>query len=408
MNFKVWFAAVLMIVAAAAAADYTIKDGNGVSINVASEVIGTTHVPIVVQKLSAGPNSGLAETLDFTFSEETITSVTDNIGSVEFEPEVNSGLLLFTDVGGMTSLNGYWHSADGITVPAIANAEYTTGGEIIVIPTVDVKQDTIIDQVQLQVEDGGATASILGANTAASIEVYAYNPGWPGEKITLLNYTNPNSIYKHLGTISQSVINSKIYQTFTISDPKFVPSGWMIAAETPQSYSLDLSVVNISGRYASAPLVLDPGFFDERVINRPAVNSSAPNGVEILTNETLDGVVDNEEVPDWADDSTLDGQLYEVDDKLVVRPTSEAIAVLTQAVTLTEGSDYVLQINCKGSEIVFGLQGPTGFFAKTTRTTEEEYFHMTFTATSDEYTVIIGFPRPNGFYIVDSIQLWEV
>jgi len=349
-------------------------------------------------------------TAAFNFIEAEVTQITDLGERTELYPPVDEGLMIVSNVEGATSLNGRWHSEDGVYIPAYSNDAATTGADIVSIPTVPVTQDMIIDKVQLQVQDAGGTASILGANNAADIKIYAYNPLWIGEKITLLNYTDPNSIYRHGGTISQSVINSKIYQTFTVSNPRFVPSGWMLAVETPQDYSLDLNIANISGQFATAPLKIDPGFFGEGIGNVAAIEFNAPEGDNLLDNGYLTGIADGE-IPDWPDDDTLNDQIYVFNSRVTINPTSEDISAIKQYIELDEGTKYALRINYQGSEILFGAQGNNsqGFFARTTSTpTEEKYFYMTFTAQEEEYDIIIGFPRPYGYYFIDGIDLWEV
>lgn len=381
------------LLAASANADYSIKTSNGTDVLLKSTVINGVHIPAMTVVETASPLLPLEITVEPDYITETITSAT-GLGPVVIEPAYTDPTLFkITDVEGMTSLNGYWHSPSADTIETIANGAYTSGGEYQAIQIEEVTRDLITTDVFLQLTDTG-TASLYGASNTAGMKVYAYNPMWPGERITLIDYQNPNSIYEQGGSINSITLNSVLYQTYSVPVKKFIPQGWFIAFEQAADFGLTTHVVKVKGTAGTTPLVLDGQDLSNTLLT-PIIYT----GTNLLTNGDF---------ADWTDDEPDDWTVSNAiahEQEGYASFQANGFASLSQDVTLTEGSTYVLQITCRGSSMYLSNIIQTG---ATSRSIDFQTESHRFLATTTNYTITVFFPRAYNFYDIESIELIEV
>lgn len=390
---------IALALAPLAVADYPIKTSTGVEILMKSEVINGAHIPLVSQVQTTAPLPPILFEINPVFDSENLTNLT-GAGPVTVAPAAEDGpvLIHITGATGMTSANSYWHSEDGETINAIPNAAYIEDGTINVIVVEPNGRDIITSQVQLQIADTG-TASLYGTSNTAGMHVYAYNPMWPGERITLINYLNPNSIYEEGGTINSVVLNSILYQTYSVPVVKFIPSGWYIATEAAAEFSLSEHTVVIKAYGGTAPLILDGNDISNTLLT-PIIYT----GTNILENGEFDDWTDGEP-DDWDYVGGVTNEQADGDDNYVSFLAQDAPAALAQNATLTVGQTYVFQITCRGPKLYLS-NGE--FVGATDRSVSFNTFSHRFVATTENQTMLVYSSAPYNTYDVSNVSLIAV
>jgi hypothetical protein len=385
-----------------AAADYSIKTGTGADILMRSNVVDGVHMPVLQVAPLTTLSAPIEIELDIIMTEEDVNDIDANVVDYVNFPYDNN-LIFLDDLGGSTHLNGYWHVTDGVTLDAVTGAAYTSGGTARDIATSQVLNDMIVSRVQLQITDTG-TQSLYGTSTSAGVNIFAYNPEWPGERITLINYESPNSVYEKRGTIESVVLNSILYQTFNIDKPVFIPKGWFIAADCPISYAFTEHKLRIEGTYGTAPLILDNYQYTPITHIPTPINHS---GTNLLLNAEFEDWTASR--PDDWDSTALD--TFEIADNsgLTIRTQDYVSQAITQTVAVTAGNTYALQITNSGSTLFVGAIDGEDFKAfETSRRILSNTESITFVAATSSVTIAILPKYAYCYYDISEIELIEI